>query len=247
MCRVMSAVDCWRDCKSVFTARNSMPSTSASTMRLTALTPAPPTPTTRITGCPSEPVSPAPADRHSAGCWRTYSSITGRAAGGSITFSGISEEKAWRRRSRGLATCVGSSAAPGDAGRLCDAAGESAGGSSPAPSALSSAVLRNKAASGPSRMLARLAFAMCEDLLRELPIGLSCHAVRLVLEHRHPLHGRLGESDRLADAGGEHAVAEVFLEDLDRLLGVDRARIHQGREDTLDVHPRVEILADHRK
>ena len=53
MCSVMSAVDCCSDCRSVLTARNSMPATSASTMRLTALTPAPPTPTTRITGCPT--------------------------------------------------------------------------------------------------------------------------------------------------------------------------------------------------
>ena len=50
MCSVMSAVDCCSDCRSVLMAMNSTPSTSASTMRLTALTPAPPTPTTRITG-----------------------------------------------------------------------------------------------------------------------------------------------------------------------------------------------------
>ena len=53
MCRVMSAVDCCSDCRSVLMATNSTPSTCASTMRLTALTPAPPTPTTRSTGCPA--------------------------------------------------------------------------------------------------------------------------------------------------------------------------------------------------
>ena len=53
MCSVMSAVDCCSDCRSVLTAMNSTPSTWASTMRLTALTPAPPTPTTRSTGWPT--------------------------------------------------------------------------------------------------------------------------------------------------------------------------------------------------
>ena len=50
MCRVSWAADCCSDCRSVLMARNSTPSTSASTIRLTALTPAPPTPTTRSTG-----------------------------------------------------------------------------------------------------------------------------------------------------------------------------------------------------
>ena len=50
MWSVSCAADCWSDCKSVLTARNSTPSISASTIRLTALTPAPPTPTTRIAG-----------------------------------------------------------------------------------------------------------------------------------------------------------------------------------------------------
>src|SRR6202042_1428163 len=90
-------------------------------------------------------------------------------------------------------------------------AGSAAGSSIPS-------VLRNRAASGPSRILARLAFAMVENLLRELPVGLGRNAVGLVLEDRHPLPRRLGKADGLADARGELAVAEVFLEDLDRLL-----------------------------
>ena len=44
------ADDCSSDCTSVLTAMNSTPSTCASIMRLTAFTPAPPTPTTRSTG-----------------------------------------------------------------------------------------------------------------------------------------------------------------------------------------------------
>ena len=47
---VSCAADCWRDWRSVLMARNSTPSISASTMRLIALTPAPPTPTTRSMG-----------------------------------------------------------------------------------------------------------------------------------------------------------------------------------------------------
>src|SRR6185312_12003915 len=72
-------------------------------------------------------------------------------------------------------------------------------------------VLRKSAANGPSRMLARLAFAMVENLLRELSVGLGRNPVGLVLEHRHALDGRLGEADGLADARGEDPIAEVFL------------------------------------
>src|SRR3954465_1835344 len=53
MCSVMSAVDWRSDCMSVLIATNSTPRICASTMRLTALTPAPPTPTTRSTGWPA--------------------------------------------------------------------------------------------------------------------------------------------------------------------------------------------------
>ncbi len=46
------AAEVCSDCRSVLMAMNSTPSMSASIIRLTALTPAPPTPTTRITGRP---------------------------------------------------------------------------------------------------------------------------------------------------------------------------------------------------
>ena len=49
MCSVESALEFCRDCRSVLRATNSTPGTWASTIRLTALTPAPPTPTTRRT------------------------------------------------------------------------------------------------------------------------------------------------------------------------------------------------------
>src|SRR5271165_650111 len=258
MWSVRSAVDCWSDWRSVLTARNSTPWTSASTMRLTALTPAPPTPTTRITGWPA-----SPGAEEKDGSSRRRSTAPGRAAARSRTFSGISEEKAWRRRSCGEGICTsgsGSSAGALSAGwgrpvsrgwagastSACWAGRASRARTGPSPwRSSASSVLRNSAASGPSRMLARLALAMSENLLRELAIGLRGHAVGLVLEHRHALHGCLREADGLADPRGEHAVAEVFLEDLYRLLRVDRPRIDQCRQDTLDVDPGVEILPDH--
>ena len=53
MCSVTWAAHCWRDWRSVLTPMNSTPSIWASTIRFTALTPAPPTPTTRMTGAPT--------------------------------------------------------------------------------------------------------------------------------------------------------------------------------------------------
>src|SRR5579884_262316 len=83
---------------------------------------------------------------------------------------------------------------------------------------VSSAVLRNRAASGPSRMLARLPVGIREDLLRKLPVGVGCEPVRILLQDRHPFHGRLGKTHRFADSRSEDPVAKVLLQQLDRLL-----------------------------
>src|SRR3712207_2467731 len=107
-----------------------------------------------------------------------------------------------------------------------------------------SSVLRKSWANGPSRMLARLWPAIRENLLRQLAIGVSRDALRVVLEHRHALHRGLREADGLADARREHPVPEVLLEDLDRLLGMDGPRVHERREDPLDVDVGIEVLAD---
>ena len=56
MCTVTSATQTCSDWRSVLTAMNSTPGIRASTMRLIALTPAPPTPTTRITGVCGSPL-----------------------------------------------------------------------------------------------------------------------------------------------------------------------------------------------
>ena len=129
MCRVSWAADCCSDCRSVLIAMNSTPAIWASTIRLTALTPAPPTPTTVRTG---------PAVRlDSSACGLAYTSGSGGSAGSSgaaITFSGMSAEKAWRNRSwgdgmrRSGSSGGGAEAAPEPAGpglRPLDAVGSS--------------------------------------------------------------------------------------------------------------------------
>src|SRR6187397_454157 len=147
-------------------------------------------------------------------------------------FSGRSEENAWRSRSCGVGTrgsgwagaATGSGAGAG--GRSSARGGSGIGspptrasGASAESSSPSVSVFRKRAASGPSRMLARLPLAIREHLLRQLAIGVSRRPCRVVLEHGHPLHRRLGEPDRLSDTRTEDPVPEVLLEDLDRLLG----------------------------
>ncbi len=75
---------------SVLSAMNSTPSMPASIMRLTALTPAPPTPTTLRIGCVTD--CGVETGRGSA---RPYSGRELR----SMMFSGTSDEKTWRSRS----------------------------------------------------------------------------------------------------------------------------------------------------
>src|SRR4051794_29447084 len=111
-----------------------------------------------------------------------------------------------------------------------------------------SSVERKRSARGPSRMLARfLLRAMGENLLGEVAVGTRCLAVRVVLEDRAPADRRLGELDRLADPGFEDELAEVLLEDLHRLLGVDGPRVEHRRQDPLDLDAGVEVLPDHLK
>src|SRR5205807_8084461 len=119
---------------------------------------------------------------------------SGRSAAG----SGSGWGWGWGSGACGAAASARAAGVWGAAGEDCVSPPSSAGaglsGSGP-----SSAVLRNSAARGPSRMLARLFVAMFEDLLGELPIGVGGRPVRVVFEDRHTLHRRLGEADRLAD------------------------------------------------
>src|SRR4029453_9123610 len=93
----------------------------------------------------------------------------------------------------------------------CCASGVSRAGAL-SPCSPSSSVLRKRAASGPSRMLARLELpplAIPENLLGESPVRICGLAVRVVLEHRHPLNGRLRKAHRLGDPRSEDAIPEV--------------------------------------
>src|SRR4051794_3745934 len=147
-------------------------------MRLTALTPAPPTPITRSCGLPT---GPTPSQLEYG-----RSRTAGSTLGGAIRFSGRSEEKAWRSRSCGDGI-RGASAA----GDVRDARFGCSSTERPSPPAAASrpsiSVLRNRAARGPSRMLARLLPAIREHLLRQLTIAVGCRARRVVLQHRHTL------------------------------------------------------------
>src|SRR3954470_10094778 len=108
-----------------------------------------------------------------------------------------------------------------------------------------SSVERNRSARGPSRMLARFLRAMGEDLLREVAVGARGLSGWVVLEDRAAADRRLGELDRLADPRLEDELAEVLLEDLHRLLGVDGPRVEHRRQDALDLDAGVEVLPDH--
>src|SRR6187549_13169 len=241
---------------------NSTPGTFASTMRLTALTPAPPTPTTRITG------------------WCGCPLPTGSYSGSSRPYRGASGAGSLRRTlGSSLKTRFNLSGADsldsprdGSADPSCDSAAAPAGGvglgSSPAaredegPSSAtgpagpapgpsggsagaSSAVERNRSERGPSRMLARLRRLIRQNLLGQVSVVVRGAAARIVLEDAGAFHGRLGELDRLFDPRLEDEVAEVLFEDLDRLLGVDGPRVEHGRQDALDLDVGVEVLLDH--
>src|SRR5690349_8168714 len=105
-------------------------------------------------------------------------------------------------------------------------------------------VALNSWASGPSRMLWRR-FAIAEHLPRQVAVRLGGVPLGIVLEYGGAFHGRLRVADRLADARVEHQLAEVLLQDLDRLAGVQRAAVEHRRQDAGDVHVRVQVVPDH--
>src|SRR3712207_7784751 len=63
---------------------------------------------------------------------------------------------------------------------------------------------------------------------------------------RRPPRSTLFPYTTLFRSRGEDAVAEVLLEDLDRLLGVERPRVDQRGQDPLDLDVGVQVLPDHR-
>src|SRR5438105_2409059 len=239
---------------SVLTATNSTCEMSASIMRLTAFSPAPPTPTTRMTAM----YAPGSGTRCRRGGgsgsgsrrWRCGSRFASAAGGagsgfrsGKRTGSGGGAGRASSTHSGTCSTvCSGGSAGPG--------VGAGAGATSslrPSFSACrcAASVARNSSASGPSRMLARL--RAIEHLLCKLAVGLGGAPAGVVLEDRRPLHGRLRVADGLANLRVEDELAEVLLQDLDRLAGVQGAAVEHRREDPFDLDARVQVLTDHRE
>src|SRR5262249_60132045 len=140
-----------------------------------------------------------------------------------------------------LGTCstVLSSGSAGASGVAVAASSGCCGAVSPPCSACfcAASVARNSSASGPSRMLARR--RAIEHLLRQVTVHTGGLAARVVLENRLPLHRRLGVAHRLADLRVEDEVAEVLLQDLDRLARVEQAAVEHRREDALDPDVRV--------
>src|SRR5437762_1617055 len=127
-----------------------------------------------------------------------------------------------------------------------DSCGSSAGGASSCSAwRCAASVALKSSASGPSRMLAR--FRAIEHLLREIAIQLGGVAARVIAQDRLSLHRGLCVADRLADLRVVHEVAKVLLEDVDRFLRVQQALVEHRREDPLDRHVRVQVLADHRE
>src|SRR5215216_3300668 len=207
-----ASASCWM---SVLTATNSTSAMPASIIRLTAFNPAPPTPTTRMTARYA-PGSERGA-RWSLGAGSGNDSIRGSSstgrrsgrAGGSGGGSGVTGSNG------GACSTVSSNGSPGAA--FARGSG-SRSGFSAGCWRWAASVARKSSASGPSRMLAR--FRAIENLLRQVAVGVRGLAARVVLQNRGALHRRLGVADRLLDPGLEHELAEVLLEDLDRLARV---------------------------
>src|SRR4051794_39420930 len=226
---------CWM---SVLTATKSTWVMPASIMRSTAFSPAPPTPTTRMTAR-YDAESRARSSR--AGCSGSGSSQ--RASGRS------------RRSDAGSGSGAGATARIGatfsrGAGGFCCVLGGSTGSSCwrSADSCSfawrwAASVARNRSASGPSRMLAL--FLAIEHLLRKVTVQRSCVALRLVGEHGESLHGSLGEADRLPDPCLVDEIAEVLAEDLVGLARVGQALVEHRRDDSDDLDLRIQVLAHH--
>ena len=112
----------------------------------------------------------------------------------------------------------------------------------------SSSVLRNRAASGPSRMLARLPLAIAEDLLRELRgrSGQPCRPGRTsapTCPSRAPR--RSGPSCVIRDANTRSPKFSSRISIASLAWSV--RRVDQRRQDALDLDVGVEVLADHRE
>src|SRR5918996_1725046 len=268
------ASESWSCCVSVLRATNSTCVIPASIMRLTALRPAPPTPTTRMTAryevlsrgtaYSSRGAGSGIGSRKLFGGSYGFSGAAGAVArAGSASAAGAGSRFFARFGfASGAAAAAGSSASAMKSGTCstvfsCGSSGGTTGSGCAASAAVCSGVFpcsfcrcaasvaRKSSASGPSRMLAR--FRATEHLLRQFAVCLGGGSCWIVLEDRRALHGRFGVPDRLADAGLVDEVAEALLEDLDRLARVQRPAVEHRRQDALDLDLGIEVLAYHRE
>src|SRR6185503_4164200 len=224
---------------SVLTATNSTPVIPASIIRSSAFSPAPPTPTTRMTARYAGESARGAAQRR-GGC--SGSGSTHRVSCSSTAGSGARVGGASARGGRSGSTSrsarqEGTSVTGGAVGAGGGGAAAAAGCSSPSLPACSAcrwaaSVARKSSASGPSRMLAR--FRAIEHLLRELAVRLGGGPGRFVFQDGGALDRGLRVANGLADPRLEDEIAEVLLEDLERLARVQRAADVHGREDPLD-------------
>src|SRR5215210_2216632 len=223
-------------CMSVFTATNSTWFTPASSIRLIAFRPAPPTPTTRMTARYEAVGAPVAWCRRGAGSGvASRVALRRLAAGGGGSGTG----------GPGSGSGSGTGSGLGGAGSsMCStvcsggSAAASVSGAASPPSRCCDSVRRKSSASGPSRMLAR--FRAIEHLLGEVAVERRGLAGRIVGQHRLAPDRSLRKADRLADAGVEDEVAEVLVQDLHRLARVQRAAVEHGREDPVDPDVRIQ-------
>src|SRR5437763_761074 len=242
MCTLTGAsliCSCWM---SVLTATKSTCEMPASIIRSTAFSPAPPTPTTRITARYAA-ASPVAARFRRAGCSGSGSIHVAGGRSRSIAGTGWDFGSCFGSGSDGAGTTGGAGA--GVPAASASSSGlystVSSGGSARSPwrsfAFCAASVARNSSASGPSRMLAR--FRAIEHLLREVAVESSRLALRVVLQHRLALHRSLGVAHRLRDPRVEHEIAEVLAQDVDRLARVEGPFVEHRREDPLDLDVRV--------
>src|SRR5450759_5452636 len=94
-------------------------------------------------------------------------------------------------------------------------------------------------------MLAR--FRAIEHLLGEVAIELRSLTFWLVLEHGCAFHRRVVIANRLANSRAEDEIAEILLQDFDRLTRVQSPLVVHRGQDSLNLDARIEVLAHHRE
>ena len=245
---------CWM---SVLTAMNSTCETPASIIRWSAFRPAPPTPTTRITARYDARV----AARRAVEARRRLGQRVARGAEAAPARAARLGAGFGRRLRHGRGTARARAAGADDVldrllpgrdvldGLLVRLRRRRAFGCRPALLRPAAAPPRSRGRAPRAGLHASTrAFAPLWSTSFARSRYISAASLRrVVLEHRLALHGRLGVADGLANLRVEDEVAEVLLEDLDRLARVQQPLVEHRRQDPDDLDLRVQVLADHRQ